>query len=197
MAIDGSEVPRISMHKPATLEYLRGINSTEASTRMLTDAGYTIGTESDAASDAASEAVTERDASDFDLDLDFNSDSASEYRGSFSDVSAPSNTLLTFGTPHSGSPGPPSTLGGMALGNDWSDVGGETDMEAPSPLSSGAATPACAEFPVGTNPTAQAECSMNASDNVSGHIETTMDPCGLRLNGPTAGFNETRRKGER
>jgi hypothetical protein len=174
-AIDGSEAPRISIHGPAALEYLRDINSTEASTGMLTDGGYTTGMESDtasdAASDAASEAGTERDTSDFDLDLDF--DSASEYGGSFSDVSAPSDVPLTFGTPHSGSPGPPSTPGGMASGDDWSDVGGDTDMEAPSPPSSGAATPARAESPLRTNPTARAESSVNASGDVPSHVQTT------------------------
>jgi hypothetical protein len=115
------------------------INSTQASTGMLTDAGYTTASESDAASDAVSEAGTERDMSDFDID------SSSEF-DSFSEVSAPSNSYA-FGTPRSESPGPPSTPGGMASGDDWSDVGGDTDMEVMSSPSSGAATPARAESP--------------------------------------------------
>jgi hypothetical protein len=116
------------------------IDSTQASTGMLTDAGYTTASESDAASDAASEAGTERDMSDFDID------SSSEF-DSFSEVSAPSDSYA-FGTPRSESPGPPSTPGGMASGDDWSDVGGDTDMEVLSSPSSGAATPARAESPL-------------------------------------------------
>lgn len=184
----GSDPPvatSIAINGPATLEYLRDIKNTQASAgagmTLLTDmyAGFSYtsspdtgtgtctGTEADAAS-AASDAASDCEAGLVDLDdadNDFDIDSSSEAGSSFFEVSTPTpcpcpspSDLHPFGSPRSGSPGPPSLSSdtSIASSDDWSDVGDvtdtdtdiDTDMEVPSPSSSGGMMPARAESPL-------------------------------------------------